>query len=214
MDDTSNQARDGRLSRRAFLNGAAGLAGCLAFDLNAWAAPDSVAVSAAPLTLAYWDGAALHDAASLPHGDQAFVGPGARVTIHSEVGASRTLRGVSAVYALDDGKTSVFHAWAGSPHGKHDAAFTVPVVDSGLTLIVRHTRTPENVPEDAVCRLAVSHEHNVPKLRAGTYILASRAVDWSRWQFQPDGPTRGRLVAGAAQKPAHFDYLVLTIASV
>ena len=217
-DGTSDRLPVDRLSRRAFLGGAAGLAGTLALGLGAPHAEAAPAKARGAITLAYWNGEQLVDSARLPSGEAALRQTGIRVTVHGEIGPARTLRGLTVHYPLGGGSgaTVPHHAWAGSPQGSRDAAFTLPVVTAdGLALTVRHVPAAGEAPRETLCRLALGEAAGQAKLRAGTYVLANAGASWRGCRFEAgDGGCGARLTRPTPAGPASvgFDYLVLAVA--
>lgn len=156
------------VSRRALLGGAACLA--LAGSTQGNAAP--VAADRDALTLLYGMDAGLQDAALLASGDPALRNRTLRVVV-AAVGdpAALPVRSLAvrfAVAGVPGGHVS-FYAWN---HGTGGARFTVPTVGAGgVTLVLTDIGGAESV-----VTLAGGSAPGVPKLRAGTYVIAARDV--------------------------------------
>ena len=195
---------DARLSRRALLRAAAGLAGALALGLES--SPVSADASA-PFALAFWDGARLTDPTQM-HADPALRGASVTLTLRSlPAGAAPTLQALTAHFPDTDAPNPVwtpFTAWAASPEdGARGIAFTMPVHPAwGLLLTVDLGASGGQ----SVCRLDSGGGRGTSKLRAGTYLIAPAGTDW-RGVAPTDG---GYLMQGGG--PVGFDYLALTVA--
>lgn len=199
------------LSRRAFLRGGVCLAGSVLIGLTAIPKGQAFATPAKPaLALAYWDEVRLVDASHLPNGDPSLCATGLRVTVQSHTGSVRTLSGLSALYRIETLEQEQFvpyHAWTASAHGSKTSVFSIPVFPAhGLAFLVRHAAPEDSSCAETLCRLCVGADAGRPKLRAGTYVLATPGTDWSAYEL-----TEGQHLTTRDGHQAVFDHLIVTV---
>ncbi len=200
------------------------------------AVPNRLAVGYMP----FETDAAVVDAASIPSGDGAFIGRGARVTASGASGASAEPRGRRAVeltahFAYFDGgerKLAPFRAWAcsrvngcqGSPVG-----FTVPVDE--VQKIVLTVGVERGAPESSTSRrealmggvtessalplvLSLQDEPDTLKLARGFYVVVPMfdGDSYPRWSSWTVRAAQGRFsLVDADGNVAPFEHFVLRV---
>lgn len=198
------------IARRDFLRGVACLAG--AGVVGAASASTSVGTAigigankqvaplpAAPGAVGFFDGSRLTSASSLTAGDPnlqtvqvTVTGFGAGITsvdLHSEV------KGM--------GSRAPFHAWTAPPRGLPKSTVLFPITSQGLELSIQagSTSTPY------VLR---SGTGTGPKLRTGTYVIASKPINWSVYELHSNTQD-GALELTMGGAPVNFSYVLVVV---
>ena len=219
-DLNTSSLSEARLSRRAFVQGAACLAGVSMLGLATSAlasAPsadhEAVGRHGSALALAYWDGTRMIDATRLGMrlADGSLLGSHVRVTVNHHEGSHSTILGLSALYPINNGtELAPYHAWAISEYGSQPAAFTIPVSDSaGLSLSIRHKSGGATATD--ILGLTLETDSTAPKLMAGTYVIAKHP-ELSNCQLKTD--ESGSTVVLNKGIPAKFDCLIVDVQRV
>ena len=217
-DLNTNSLSEAQLSRRAFVRGATCLAGVSMLGI-ATSAEASVKKTdehapgrdGSSLSLAYWDGTRMVDAARLGMGmgDGSLMGSSIRVTVNHHTGSHSTLLGLSALYPINNGsELAPYHAWAASEYGSSVGVFTMPIGEAaGLSLSIRH-KSGGNHTDSDVLRLTAGTDAATPKLMTGTYVIASRP-ELSGCTLKTDESEASIVLHNGA--PAKFDCLIVDV---
>jgi hypothetical protein len=201
------------LPRRRFLRGAAGVVGAIPFGLTVGPESRPARAAGTPVSLYFWDGTRLVNASDLPEGDPALSGTSVHVTLSRPAaarGAVKRLRAVNAHFPLADGRLIPFYAWS-TAQDRPGVTFTV-AIDDAHSLIL----SVEQVRGETFLRLGVGGTAGMPKLKAGTYILASGtpSLIGCRCDTVKAGSKASPVLTRRTRQgfaPVVLDYLVVTV---
>lgn len=183
-------------TRRQFLKNSAGLTGMALLSLSPASAIARVMRSGATIKLAYWNGARLVPAESLPGGDSSL--ESVQISVRG-FGSPGTLDSIELHVLLEKQENAPFIAWVAPPQGNARTRFIAAVhPQQGLVFEVVDTRKTRT-------NFALTTTGGVgPKLVEGTYVLLPAGTNLSSLRFTPERPDGPLVALGLSRAPTQY----------
>lgn len=199
---------DSSFPRRQFLKGAVGALGASALGLGPVAALAKMAPTKI-VTLAYWDGTRFVLANRLASGDATLTS--ARLTLRGFNNDGGVIKAIDAYFVVPNGTKPAIHApfsaWVSPPRGAPKVRF-VQSVDPTLGILLK-LQLSDATGSTASTTNLISGTAAGNKLKEGTYVLVSGAVDMNQFTLDlsnSSAPLSRRLGTGAVPQ-----YIVIDV---